>query len=428
MSSIAYGWAPITKVEDQPDGTVIVHGPMASNDLDRDMQRFSQEFLDKAIPQWFNESGNIREQHDPKKACGNALMVKRDEATGRWDLAAHIVDPIAVKKVQSKTYKGFSIGVKHPKIDLTKAQSPAGEIYDGLICETSVCDRPSNPTTVFQIVKSDGDGDELVFEPGDGLIEKAIQGTDVAAKADAILDQLDELLPDVDLTKYDEASDIAGAQDAITCIARLIQSEAAELAAGRQEELRDIRILVDAVSSLQYFLEREQQQAQMPDERTDDSGGQAADDFDMAGAVTMKTDNTNPADDGEADATKVDKTDLEKVDIPAVVKAEIESGLAKMDLPAIVKAAVAEVTTASEERLKSLEAQVTKALALPEPGGPVQIRTAPQQAQAQAHETQAVRAQIADLLHKADAIGNSDSTLAAGYRANAEKLERTLTG
>jgi hypothetical protein len=57
-----------------------------------------------------------------------------------------------------------------------------------------------------------------------------------------------------------EQSDIEGAQEAIACIAQLIQSEAAELA-DRPCELRDIQILTDAVCSLHCFISREQQQA-----------------------------------------------------------------------------------------------------------------------------------------------------------------------
>lgn len=34
--TIAYAWSPITKSEEQDDGTVIVYGPAASPALDRD--------------------------------------------------------------------------------------------------------------------------------------------------------------------------------------------------------------------------------------------------------------------------------------------------------------------------------------------------------------------------------------------------------
>jgi hypothetical protein len=658
VTEIVYGWAPITKVEDQPDGTVIVHGPMTDAGLDRDQQRFSQAWLDTAVPRWFSESGNIREQHDGRRAVGNALMVKRDEETGRWDCAAHVVDPVAVTKVKAKVLKGFSIGVKDPHITYGKADAPAGEVDGGYICENSLVDRPSNPRTLFTMVKADDAGAPVVVEdphveeldedggesaavektedankhqhapagsptggqftadsgdsgleqghtkpghgthahvkagsgkgksggsakakkttaamsydpgkntgtkgpevkalqealarlgitdnaghkltasgsygpetvqavnklqaalgmtangkvtpallrrivalkalpkkrvhkadlpelvkfvsaaqrredagagvampngdfpiPDRGHLESAIgrlgnyTGDKAAAKrhiiararalglvsmlpddwnvskADEILDHLyylvDELV-DVDapvllVRKYDEAGDIAGAREAIACIAALIQSEAAELAGGRDEELRDITILTSAVEALQYFIERETKQAEVePDDGTaSPSPGQAADDYDMAGAVTMKTDQqttTEPAATETADVTKTDTP---------------EPDLAKVDVPAIIKAAVAEVATAYEKRLETLEAQLTKALAQPEPGGPVQMRTGSQQALAKARETETVRAQIADYMHKADQIGNNDPTLAGGYRARAEQLERTLTG
>lgn len=151
---MVYGWAPITKVEDQPDGTVIVHGPMTNTALDRDKQRFNQGWLDNAVPRWFNESGNIREQHDGKKAAGAAMHITRSDSGG-WELTSHVVDPVAVLKVKNKVYKGYSIGVKDPHVTYGKADAPGGEIDGGYICETSLVDRPSNPTTLFTMVKAD---------------------------------------------------------------------------------------------------------------------------------------------------------------------------------------------------------------------------------------------------------------------------------
>lgn len=725
MTGIAYGWAPITKVEDQPDGTVIVHGPMTSADLDRDMQRFSQDFLDRAVPQWFNESGNIREQHDPKRAVGNALMVKRDD-NGVWNCAAHVVDPVAVAKVRNKVLKGFSIGVKSPHITYGKADAPAGEIDDGIICENSLVDRPSNPGMIFQIVKADGDtAEDLEFEPGDGLVgeeggeggepadsideadgdatdepdeaddagagegsdepaEKADEpdlvkeirhapagspqggqfmpgGTDepsgvaanrkgaervhvsggggktgskgggkkaapkksaagpkpkpvshasageikslhkamdalglkhspdapneaevkalqaklglpqdgmltpalmakaseatqakaradraaaaeqrkaaAAAKAaekakaaqqkkaaqaaarhkadnpngdtmgnepdgpvgdgadlskavsadqrkqyadsgvampngdfpipdeghlrsavgrlgnyqgdkaaakkhivkraralglvdalpddwgvskgDEVLEQLDELglykadlgEADGEVAKYDEADDIAGAEQAIACIAALIQSEAEELALGRPEEAVDIEILLRAIDALQWFKAREQEQAQVPDMRD-----------------TASDDDTDAVDtpDVVADTVKVDTPDTGKTDTTPETSGapapETPEYVTKTDVANLVKAAVAEANAASEERIKTLEADLAKALAQPQPGGPVLTRTAAQAAAARNTDADQMRAEAKALLAKADSLTHEDSTLAAGYRERAHAL------
>lgn len=157
MPEITYAWAPITKTEKQEDGTLLVYGPAASSDLDRDQQRLNAEWLDRAMPEWA-QTGNIREQHDSKRAVGVGVGLSKTD-DGKHHIAAHIVDPVAVLKIEKKVLKGFSVGIKGPRIALGKADAPGGEIVDGTICEISVVDRPCNPTTLFEIAKADGAGD-----------------------------------------------------------------------------------------------------------------------------------------------------------------------------------------------------------------------------------------------------------------------------
>ncbi|MEV0090460.1 hypothetical protein [Streptomyces sp. NPDC050738] len=167
---VTYAWAPITKSEEQDDGTLMVYGPAASSDLDGDKQRLNADWLDRAMPEWA-QTGNIREQHDAKRAVG--VGVGLTKADGVHHIAAHIVDPIAVTKIKTKVLKGFSVGIKGPKVALGKADAPGGEIVDGTICEISVVDRPCNPGTLFEIAKADGAGGalEVVEEPT--VVEKS---------------------------------------------------------------------------------------------------------------------------------------------------------------------------------------------------------------------------------------------------------------
>jgi hypothetical protein len=153
MSAI-YAWAPITKSVKQDDGTLMVYGPASDASLDRDGQRMNQAWLDKAVPRWYAEGANIREQHDPKRAVGVGVGLERAD-TGAWMLVSHIVDPVAVKKVETGVLKGYSIGIKEPKLQMGKAEAPNGEVVDGYICETSLADRPSNPGMLFTIAKAD---------------------------------------------------------------------------------------------------------------------------------------------------------------------------------------------------------------------------------------------------------------------------------
>lgn len=466
-----YTWAPITKSVKQDDGTIIVYGPASDAGIDRDGQRMNQAWLDKAMPMWKAEGGNIREQHDPKRAVGVAVGLTKDGDSGAWMLAAHIVDPVAVKKVEAGVLKGYSIGIKEPKIQLGKADAPNGEVVGGYIIETSLADRPANPRMLFTMAKADGAGGELeavdnptlvespdegdpqdadgtkVDEPdlvkvvvavdgelllkfvsaaqrdkdaksgvamanGDfpipdeGHLKSAIghlgnyTGDKAAAKRHVIsraralnlsnllpedwnVSKADQVLVDLApyavggvLTKYDEAADIAGAEQAMALIARLIASEAAELANGRMEEARDIGILLDAHRALDWFRCREQEQQQMPSGEPD---------------MALTDTPTSPS---QGDSTT---------------------------LPELIKAAVAEAITPFEERAEGLARELatlkTDMAAMPMPGGPVLMKTDTHRAQAQPNENQ-LRAD--ELLAKADAT--ADLTLAAGYRQRAREL------
>ncbi|MEV6833484.1 hypothetical protein AB0N17_02965 [Streptomyces sp. NPDC051133] len=140
----------------------MVYGPAASSDLDRDQQRLNADWLDRAMPEWA-QVGNIREQHDAKRAVGVGVGLSK-AADGSHHIAAHIVDDSAIKKIKNKVLKGFSVGIKNPRVVLGKADAPGGEIVDGSICEISVVDRPCNPGTLFEIAKADGAGALEVVE------------------------------------------------------------------------------------------------------------------------------------------------------------------------------------------------------------------------------------------------------------------------
>jgi phage head maturation protease len=169
--TVAYAWAPITKSEKQNDGTVVVYGPAASSALDRDHQRLDDAWLDEAMPQWMAEGGNVREQHDAKRAVGVGIGLSKGD-DGAHYIAAHIVDPVAVKKVETGVLKGFSVGIKAPRVEMGKAEAPNGLVTAGSIVEISVVDRPCNPTTLFEIAKADGAEDLALVEDAQ-VVEKS---------------------------------------------------------------------------------------------------------------------------------------------------------------------------------------------------------------------------------------------------------------
>lgn len=171
MPETTYAWAPITKTEKQDDGTLLVYGPAASPDLDRDRQRLNPQWLDQAMPAWFAQGANVREQHDGKRAVGVGVGLSKGDGDMHM-LAARIVDPVAVLKCEHGVLTGFSVGIKNPKVTLGKADAPGGEIVGGDIIEVSVVDRPCNPTTLFEIAKADGIGGDLEVVEGAHVTEK----------------------------------------------------------------------------------------------------------------------------------------------------------------------------------------------------------------------------------------------------------------
>jgi len=168
--STAFAWAPITKSEKQEDGTVIVYGPAATSALDRDQQRLDQGWLDQAMPEWMAEGGNVREQHDARRAVGVGVGLSKGD-DGAHYIAAHIVDPVAVKKVETGVLKGFSVGIKAPQIQMGKVDAPKGLVTGGSIIEVSVVDRPANPGCLFELAKADAAGDLAAVEDAQ-VVEK----------------------------------------------------------------------------------------------------------------------------------------------------------------------------------------------------------------------------------------------------------------
>lgn len=573
MPETTYAWAPITKMEKDDDGTLVVYGPAASPDLDRDRQRLNPAWLDQAMPAWFQQGANVREQHDGRKAVGVGIGLTKGDGDMHM-LAARIVDPVAVLKCEHGVLKGFSVGIKNPKVTMGKADAPGGEVVGGDIVEVSVVDRPCNPTTLFELAKADGtDGaltvvedahvteksdaeafgllpelyDRLAAPVKEALASLAAGGATVstetikaddaapqvivnvsltdAAKADlsaagrkkaaasgaAMPDGsypittkadlrkaikavgrggadhdkirahvikrakalgLEALVPDnwnsngslKDATKADDApavdadvvakaeqairdaralapalakaddtpdesGDIAGAEEAIACIAKLIIAEAESLAMGNLNEAMDISLLLDAVRSLTWFKARE--------EREQNGDGDA----DMG--LSDQPDITKTDAPADPSAVEPNPQTPETPEQPTQGEPEepgetTEEGepaaseppadaVTKADVAELVKAAVAEANTAAEERTKALEADLAKAnaaieefRAMPTPGGPALTRTAAQQAQARDNDAALLKRQADELLTKADAT--SDRDLRDGYRERAAAL------
>lgn len=172
-------YAEIAKMEAQDDGTVKVWGYASSEAVDSDGEIIAAEAMKAAIPDYM-KFGAVREMHG-SNAAGTAIEINVED-DGRTFFGAHIVDPVAVTKVKTGVYKGFSIGGSVTARDeLNKSQ------ITGLkLTEISLVDRPANPDAVFTCYKADKPKDEEETADGDKKDDKEDDKKDEAEKSASV--------------------------------------------------------------------------------------------------------------------------------------------------------------------------------------------------------------------------------------------------
>lgn len=252
-----------------------------------------------------------------------------------------------------------------------------------------------------------------------------------------------DLIPDTwkavgaDLTKEDGAThDPSDLRDILQGLINCMKAELDELASGEQE-LGDIRQLLETVSMFCCWWQSEA----WAGETTSPYQSQEASAMTLAANPDQtKAVETDAAPDApEADATKTAQPDETKAVEPTAEAAETAPQTPEPqgsdNLAELVKSAIADalkpVTEAAEEREKALTAELAtvkadlaKALALPEPGGPVITRTADQAAAARKSDALRLTAEADELLRKADVTASYDQYMAQGYRERAELLRK----
>ena len=164
-------YAEIAKMEAQDDGTVKVWGYASSEAVDSDGEIITAEAMKAAIPDYM-KFGAVREMHG-SSAAGTAIEINVED-DGRTFFGAHIVDPVAVTKVKTGVYKGFSIGGSVTARDeLNKSQ------ITGLkLTEISLVDRPANPDAVFTCYKADKPKDDEEADKDDKPSDKSAEDED----------------------------------------------------------------------------------------------------------------------------------------------------------------------------------------------------------------------------------------------------------
>lgn len=240
-------YAEIAKMEAQDDGTVKVWGYASSEAVDSDGEIIAAEAMKAAIPDYM-KFGAVREMHG-SNAAGTAIEINVED-DGRTFFGAHIVDPVAVTKVKTGVYKGFSIGGSVTARDeLNKSQ------ITGLkLTEISLVDRPANPDAVFTCFKADKPKDEEEVDKDED--DKTADKTDETPADDA--EKADNKADSKKDDKEDEAEKSASVD--------LSESEIAILKAvlAKAEKPKDepvaksmwqVKSLSDVLMSLKWLIE-----------------------------------------------------------------------------------------------------------------------------------------------------------------------------
>ena len=151
---------PLTKVDEEKR---LVYGRATQEVLDKSGEILDYDSSKKNFETWskgFEKTtdgksyGNIREQHDPQKACGKlAEPLTFNDEDKAIDICAKIVSDDTWKKVTEGVLTGFSIGGSYAK---RWRDNDGIAHYTAAPAEISIVDNPCVPTATIEFVKTDG--------------------------------------------------------------------------------------------------------------------------------------------------------------------------------------------------------------------------------------------------------------------------------
>lgn len=185
------------------DGHLRVYGKATDSSLDIDSQICDETWLKEAMPRWFSW-GNIREQHSSIAAGVATAYEAKDD--GHY-IEAKVVDQNSAKKVEEGVLKGFSVGIKNPRIAKDK-DARGGRIVGGEIVEVSLVDRPANSNCKLVLAKA---ASGATFTTGDAVEGTAsaasgiLTHTQMLVKAEELIEQptitIEQVADPVEVTK-----------------------------------------------------------------------------------------------------------------------------------------------------------------------------------------------------------------------------------
>lgn len=396
---LTHAYCDITKAERNADGDLVVTGRATGPDVDLDRQICDPAWLSKAMPEWYSTGANVREMHTSIAAGRGDELVQDGDG---WNLRSIVVDPVSARKVEKQVLRGYSIGIRNPQVIRDKA-APGGRIVGGQIVEVSLVDRPANPSCQLVLAKALKPGPQTAVAIDSE--RRLVKVEELHDEAGELLDRLEKALQGYDLVavqKGNNKAQIKDARKAIALLAGVVQAEAACLADGSATASCDIDLVMGAIHAIEYFVSREKEAAMAHVElsETPDATKAAAPE---APAAVEKA----------APAAPAEKTVTPETPPPAAEKAaEGESTPKTPDLTQLVKAAVAEAVA-------PFQAELAKAMAAPQAGGPVLTRTQQDTNKAAAREGLLTKA--AEYEATASQL-SGDPRAQLAYRAEAKKL------
>jgi hypothetical protein len=432
-------YAPILKMEKQEDGTLLVYGKATDDTLDSDEQICDPAWLERAMPEWF-KFGNIREQHS-SVAAGVATEYKA-QGTEHF-ITAHVVDPSSVKKVEAGVLKGFSIGIRRPRV-VKDNKAIGGRIVDGQIVEVSLVDRPANPACTLIVAKTVDS--ELV------QVEEYTQ-TEGEKMSEITASQVIEMAREFasETVKFDQAAFDAARR----ALATLIMVEAGEMAEGH-DETHSLACLLRATHALMEWhegeayegevapmpeVEEEMEMAIEPEEVKEEHLEEEDDKMCKECGKSMKECACKGHVEGH-DEEKAEKClecgchqPADNHGNPEVTTAVVIESDEKADTPEVsnIRAIVEDVVksllsnpsvgeeivtkAADSERIEALESELAQVKSLAAPSGPKRF-AAVSNTQPNVNKSKAA-------LYRAKAANTLDKSLANGYLALAIDLEKS---
>jgi hypothetical protein len=422
MAELGFGYAAITKADEQPDGTMFVYGKATDESLDADLQIVDNAWMKSAMPDWMSAGGNIREQHSSIAA---GVATELEEKADGFYIRAHVVDPTSVLKVKHGVLKGFSIGVRGARV-VRDEKAIGGRIVGGTVVEVSLVDRPANPNAKLMLAKADDLGKLTAVtiempKPSDLFkseeVEAEVVEAPVVDETPAIEETpvevveetpVEEVTPEAEIVeaaksllatvnKFDQATYDA----AIAAISDLIIIEAGEMKAG-SDERDSIKDLLGATKRLYSWYAGEADNGEVANPNPAIVGD---DDSDMDSGV----------DDDSVEAIYADKSlTLDPSQVESVLEKAIDAAKAAVssEMDSMKSALEAEVAKSVELKAE-LEVALSKAVS----GGPARMGSATP------NKNSDLLLKAADYRAKASNPAITDRALKQGWIEIAEGLE-----